>query len=575
MATRPNLQEMLSGLNALGGWTEKRSGMIGPDERLPWGQSFAMGLQHVLAMFGSTVIAPLIMGFPPNVAIFFSGVGTLIFFVVTGGRIPSYLGSSFAFIAPVAAVTGSIALGTFNAAEIPKALGGIVVAGLIYTIIGFIVDYTGSGWIDALMPPLVTGAVVAIIGLNLAGAAKGLVDQDGWLALITILAIFVIALMTKGVIGRLPILLGTVFGYLVALILGGTSTGGRDLGAVHISGVDFDPVREAAWVGFPDFQTPSFEWNAISVIAPVAVVLVAENTGHIKAVSAMTRRNLMPWLGRGFIGDGVATMVAGAGGGTGVTTYAENIGVMAVTRVYSTAIFVIAAGVAIVLGLSPKFGALIGSIPSGVLGGVATVLFGLIAITGARIWVENRVDFSRGVNLFVAAVALIVGAANYTVTWGNFTFEGITLGTFGAIILYQIFKLADPLATRPMPLRRQAIETEEEGYDIPGTPYPDDPGRADRGRRQERPRRRREPVEPRDAYEDDYVDEQYDAPPRRRRVPQDEPMPPRRRRPAQGEPMPPRRRGSGQYDPDYDARRDAAGESRPPRRRRRPPIDDR
>ncbi len=575
MATRPNLQEMLSGLNALGGWTEKRSGMIGPDERLPWGQSFAMGLQHVLAMFGSTVIAPLIMGFPPNVAIFFSGVGTLIFFVVTGGRIPSYLGSSFAFIAPVAAVTGSIALGTFNAAEIPKALGGIVVAGLIYTIIGFIVDYTGSGWIDALMPPLVTGAVVAIIGLNLAGAAKGLVDQDGWLALITILAIFVIALMTKGVIGRLPILLGTVFGYVVALILGGTSTGGRDLGAVHISGVDFDPVREAAWVGFPDFQTPSFEWNAISVIAPVAVVLVAENTGHIKAVSAMTRRNLMPWLGRGFIGDGVATMVAGAGGGTGVTTYAENIGVMAVTRVYSTAIFVIAAGVAIVLGLSPKFGALIGSIPSGVLGGVATVLFGLIAITGARIWVENRVDFSRGVNLFVAAVALIVGAANYTVTWGNFTFEGITLGTFGAIILYQIFKLADPLATRPMPLRRQAIETEEEGYDIPGTPYPDDPGRADRGRRQERPRRRREPVEPRDAYEDDYVDEQYDAPPRRRRVPQDEPMPPRRRRPAQGEPMPPRRRGSGQYDPDYDARRDAAGESRPPRRRRRPPIDDR
>lgn len=575
MATRPNLQEMLSGLNALGGWTEKRSGMIGPDERLPWGQSFAMGLQHVLAMFGSTVIAPLIMGFPPNVAIFFSGVGTLIFFVVTGGRIPSYLGSSFAFIAPVAAVTGSIALGTFNAAEIPKALGGIVVAGLIYTIIGFIVDYTGSGWIDALMPPLVTGAVVAIIGLNLAGAAKGLVDQDGWLALITILAIFVIALMTKGVIGRLPILLGTVFGYVVALILGGTSTGGRDLGAVHISGVDFDPVREAAWVGFPDFQTPSFEWNAISVIAPVAVVLVAENTGHIKAVSAMTRRNLMPWLGRGFIGDGVATMVAGAGGGTGVTTYAENIGVMAVTRVYSTAIFVIAAGVAIVLGLSPKFGALIGSIPSGVLGGVATVLFGLIAITGARIWVENRVDFSRGVNLFVAAVALIVGAANYTVTWGNFTFEGITLGTFGAIILYQIFKLADPLATRPMPLRRQAIETEEEGYDIPGTPYPDDPGRADRGRRQERPRRRREPVEPRDAYEDDYVDEQYDAPPRRRRVPQDEPMPPRRRRPAQGEPMPPRRRGSGQYDPDYDARRDAAGDSRPPRRRRRPPIDDR
>ncbi len=586
MATRPNLQDYLSGLTALGGWTEKRSGLIGPDERLPWGPSFAMGLQHVLAMFGSTVVAPLIMGFDPNVAIFFSGVGTLIFFVVTGGRIPSYLGSSFAFIAPVAAVTGSIALGTFNAAEIPKALGGIVVAGLVYAIIGFIVDYTGSGWIDALMPPLVTGAVVAIIGLNLAGAAKDLATQDGWLALITILAIFAIALFTKGIIGRLPILLGTMVGYLFAVIVGGTSPDGRDIGFARISGVDFDPVREAAWIGFPDFQTPSFDWNAISLIAPVAVVLVAENTGHIKAVSAMTRRDLMPWLGRGFIGDGVATMVAGAGGGTGVTTYAENIGVMAVTRVYSTLIFIIAAGVALVLGLSPKFGALIGSIPAGVLGGVATVLFGLIAITGARIWVENRVDFSRGVNLFVAAVALIVGAANYTVVWGNFTFEGITLGTFGAIILYQIFKLADPLATRPMPMRRQAVETADEGYDVPGTPYPDEPVRTINAPRDERPRRRRQVIDPGDPYERDYADERYDAPSRRRRpepgdaygdeyLDEEPEAPPRRRRPAPGEPMPPqRRRRASPSDADHGARHDAAGESRPPRRRRRPPIDD-
>src|SRR5690606_37198426 len=231
----------LSGLLNLTGWTEKRSGTIAPDERLPWGQSFAMGIQHVLAMFGATVVAPLIMGFDANVAIFFSGIGTLIFFVVTGGRIPSYLGSSFAFIAPVGAVTGSVAMGTFNQADIPKALGGIIAAGLLYTIIGAIVDYTGSGWIDALMPPLVTGAVVAIIGLNLAGAAKGLVDQDGWLALITILAIISIALLTKGILGRLPILLGTLVGYLAALILGGTSAGGRDLGFATISGVDLEP----------------------------------------------------------------------------------------------------------------------------------------------------------------------------------------------------------------------------------------------------------------------------------------------------------------------------------------------
>jgi uracil-xanthine permease len=429
-------------LRDLFSWREKTSGLIAPDERLPWGGTVAMGIQHVLAMFGATVVAPIIMGFDPNLAIFFSGIGTLLFFIITGGRIPSYLGSSFAFIAPVAAVTGSIALGTFNPDDVPKALGGIVIAGLIYTIIGAIVHYTGSDWIDALMPPVVTGAVVAIIGLNLAGAARGLAEQDMLLAVLTILGIFVVAVFGRGLLGRLPILIGTVFGYLVALVLGGTSGGGRSVGPFDVSGVDLEPVKAASWFGFPDFQGPSFNWNAISLIAPVAIVLVAENTGHIKAVSAMTHRNLMPWLGRGFIGDGVATMVAGAGGGTGVTTYAENIGVMAVTRVYSTAVFIVASGVALILGLSPKFGALISSIPAGVLGGVSTVLFGLIAASGARIWIENRVDFSKSVNLFVVAVTLIVGAANYTIHIGDFALEGIALGTFGSIILYQIFRLA-------------------------------------------------------------------------------------------------------------------------------------
>lgn len=522
MASRRNVPD-LSGLRDLFAWREKTSGLISPDERLPWGQSVAMGLQHVLAMFGATVVAPLIMGFDPNVAIFFSGIGTLIFFVMTGGRIPSYLGSSFAFIAPVAAVTGSAAVGEFNAADIPKALGGIIAAGLLYTIIGAIVDYSGSGWIDALMPPLVTGAVVAIIGLNLASAARDLVDQDGWLALITILSIMVIALVSKGILGRLPILLGSMIGYLAALVLGGTTTAGRDLGFATISGIDFQPVRDAAWVGFPDFVTPSFDWNAISIIAPVAIVLVAENTGHIKAVSSMTNRNLMPWLGRGFMGDGVATMVSGAGGGTGVTTYAENIGVMAVTRVYSTVVFVIAAGVAILLGLSPKFGALINSIPAGVLGGVSTVLFGLIAITGARIWVENRVDFSRGVNLFVASVAIIIGAANYTVHFGNFTFEGITLGTFGAIILYQIFRLADPQAELPASDRSAPGPSNRE-FDVPGTSYPD--------RRRRQPQRDRSQPRRR-SFEGAQPAEDLPDLPNRGRRPEDEATSrQRRRRPA-------------------------------------------
>lgn len=427
------LQVLWSEVRTLFSWKEKTSGLIEPDERLPWGNTIAMGMQHVLAMFGSTVVAPLIMGFDPNLAILFSGIGTLLFFAITAGKVPSYLGSSFAFIAPVGAVM--IGDGGMKAA-----LGGIMAAGLVYLVIGLVVQYTGSGWIDALMPPLVTGAVVAIIGLNLAGAAKNLAVASMPLALITILGVMAIAILGRGMLGRLPILLGTLFGYFMALLLGGTEVTGRMVGPMHISGVNFQPVRDAAWIGWPSFTSPSFSWNAITLIAPVAIVLVAENTGHIKAVSEMTGRNLMPYLGRGFIGDAVATMVAGAGGGTGVTTYAENIGVMAVTKVFSTAIFVVAAITAIVLGFCPKFGALIGSIPSAVLGGVSTVLFGLIAVTGVRIWVENRVDFSKSSNLFIAAVALIVGAADFTIHFGDFALAGIGLGTFGAIILYQVFK---------------------------------------------------------------------------------------------------------------------------------------
>ena len=422
-------------------WRERAGGVIAPDERLPWPATIALGLQHVLAMFGATVVAPLIMGFDPNLAILFSGLGTLVFFALVGGRVPSYVGSSFAFIGPVAAVVGSSSAGTFDARAIPLALGGIVVAGLIYTLIGLLVQVTGSHWIDRLMPPLVTGAVVMIIGLNLAPAARGLAKDSPLLALVTIGSIVAIGLFARGLVARLAIVLGTIVGYLVALLLGGaTSTGTTYGGLGTIQGVDLGRVADAAWFGLPSFVGPQFDARAIALIAPVALVLVAENTGHVKAVEAMTRRPMMPFLGRAFAGDGLATMLAGFGGGTGVTTYAENIGVMAMTRVYSTIVFVIAALVAILLGLSPKFGALIGTIPTGVIGGVATVLFGLIAVTGARIWVENRVDFSKGVNLFVAAIVVIVGAADYTVRIGDFEMAGIGLGTFGAIILYQLFR---------------------------------------------------------------------------------------------------------------------------------------
>jgi putative pyrimidine permease RutG len=438
-------------------WRLKRGGVIAPDERLPWPGTLAMGLQHVLAMFGATVVAPLVMGFPPTLALFFSGFGTLLFFVVVAGRVPSYLGSSFAFIGPVAAVVGSPAAGTFSAADVPRALGGIVVAGLLYALVGLAVHLAGTRWIDRLMPPLVTGAVVMIVGLNLAPAARGLAKDSPLLALVALLAILATGLWAPGFLARLPILLGTLVGYVVALVVGGPTAAGRTFGPVHVQGVDLAPIASAAWFGLPAFTTPTFDPHAIAVIAPVAIVLVAENTGHVKAVEAMTERHLMPYLGRAFAGDGLATMLAGFGGGTGVTTYAENIGVLAVTRVYSTAIFVVAGVAAVLLGLSPKFGALIGSIPTGVLGGVVTVLFGLIVVTGARIWVTNGVDFTHGPNLFVAAVALIVGAADYTLRLGDFELGGIALGTFGAILLYQLFHRAggtagtDPSQRDPAP----------------------------------------------------------------------------------------------------------------------------
>ncbi|MCX8115294.1 MAG: NCS2 family nucleobase:cation symporter [Burkholderiaceae bacterium] len=412
-------------------WTLKTEGVIAPDERLPAPQTFALGVQHVVAMFGATVLAPLLMGFDPNVAILMSGVGTLLFFVVVGGRVPSYLGSSFAFIGVVIAATGYAGQGPNP--NIGVALGGIVACGLVYTAIGLVVIASGTQWIERLMPPVVTGAVVAVIGLNLAPIAVRSVGSaafDGWMAVITILAVGGVAVFTRGLLQKLLILAGLVVAYLIYLVL----ANGMGLGKP----IDFSGVARAAWFGLPGFATPVFKLDAMLLIAPVAVILVAENLGHIKAVAAMTGRNLDPLMGRAFVGDGLATMLAGSVGGTGVTTYAENIGVMAATRIYSSLVFVVAAAVAIVLGFSPKFGALIQTIPAAVLGGVSIVVFGLIAIAGAKIWVDNKVDFSENRNLIVAAVTLVLGAGDFALKIGAFTLGGIGTATFGAIVLHAL-----------------------------------------------------------------------------------------------------------------------------------------
>ncbi|HHK9524744.1 TPA: pyrimidine utilization transport protein G [Enterobacter hormaechei] len=408
--------------------TSTEAGVVAPDERLPLGQTMVMGVQHAVAMFGATVLMPMLMGLDPNLAILMSGIGTLLFFFVTGGRVPSYLGSSAAFVGVVIAATGFNGQGINP--NLSVALGGIIACGLVYTLTGLVVMKVGTRWIERMMPPVVTGAVVMAIGLNLAPIAVKSVSGspfESWMAVITVLCIGVVAVFTRGMIQRLLILVGLIAACLVYALLANVFGLGKP--------VDFTLIHQAAWFGVPQLTSPTFNAQAMMLIAPVAVILVAENLGHLKAVAGMTGRNMDPYMGRAFVGDGLATMLSGSVGGSGVTTYAENIGVMAVTKVYSTLVFVAAAVMAMLLGFSPKFGALIHTIPAPVIGGASIVVFGLIAVAGARIWVQNHVDLSQNGNLIMVAVTLVLGAGDFALTLGGFTVGGIGTATLGAILL--------------------------------------------------------------------------------------------------------------------------------------------
>jgi uracil-xanthine permease len=401
--------------------------VVRPDERLAWPLTVGVGMQHVLAMFGATFFVPLATGFPVTTTLFFSGLGTLIFLVVTQGRVPSYLGSSFAFIAPVG--TAKLTEGGMSAA-----LGGIIVTGLLLLLAGLAVHVAGTGLLDRLLPPVLTGVIVAFIGLNLAGAARLGIEKQPVSGTVTLVALVVLGVALRGFLGRLSVLLGVALGWLVGVLHG-------DLSPKRVQ-----EFHDADWFGLPfasgpdGYVAPTFDAGVLVLFLPVVVVLIAENLGHIKAVAAMTGTDLSPVTGRAIAADGAATTLAGLGGGSGTTTYAENIGVMAATRVYSTAAYVVAGVTAMLLGFSPKFGALVATVPEGVLGGAGVVLYGLIAILGARIWVENRVDFRDPLNLLVAAPALIIGTADVTLKVGDVAFGGIALGTFGAVVAYQVLK---------------------------------------------------------------------------------------------------------------------------------------
>ncbi|WP_296087133.1 solute carrier family 23 protein [uncultured Corynebacterium sp.] len=419
------------------GWTVHGDGkkiapgaVVAPEERLSWGRTIGIGMQHVVAMFGATLLVPTLTGFPVNTTLLFSGIGTILFLLITRNRLPSYLGSSFAFIAPL---TASQQYG------IAAQAGSILVTGLVLVAVGIVVKAAGRRVLDAVMPPAVTGAIVALIGLNLApNAAENFASQP-LVAGITLLVILLATVAGRGMVSRLSILIGVVVGWIFAALTGNL---GEDAKAA---------IDAAPWVGLPEFHAPEFHLSAIAVALPVLVVLIAENVGHVKAVSEMTNRDLDDLAGDALIADGLASSLAGGFGGSGTTTYAENIGVMAATRVYSTAAYWVAALTAILLAFVPKFGALIFTIPTGVLGGATLVLYGLIGMLGVRIWMDNEVNFNNPVNLTAAAVALIAGIGNLTLTVGGVSLEGIAWGSVGIIVAY--------------PIMRKLYETVGEGHD--------------------------------------------------------------------------------------------------------------
>ena len=430
--------------------------VVAPAERLSWPRTVGIGVQHVVAMFGATFLVPLLTGFDPATTLFFTGAGTLLFLGVTSGRLPSYLGSSFALIAPIGAVTGYVADGggTVDPHKASVAQGGIIAAGLALALVGLIVHLAGAAWIDRLMPPIVTGAIVSLIGFNLAPSAWNNVQQAPVTAVVTIASILLITVLFKGIVGRLAVLIGVLIGYATAIVRGE---------------VDFSAISQAPWLGAPHFRAPAFDVSWLGLFIPVVLVLIAENIGHVKSVAAMTGESLDDVTGRALLADGLCTALAGAGGGSGTTTYAENIGVMAATRVYSTAAYVVAALTALGLSMLPKFGEIIATIPAGVLGGAATVLYGMIGMLGVRIWVQNRVDFSDPVNLNTAAVSMVVAIANYTLMAGGMVFEGIALGSAAAIGIYHLMRRISTL--RGTNLEQASPASAPAGTELEGPAY--------------------------------------------------------------------------------------------------------
>ena len=410
--------------------------LIQTDEKLPLVQVVPLAIQHLMAMFGATVLVPILTGLNPSVAIMTSGAGTILYLIFTKGKIPSFLGSSFAFIAPIAAVAG-VTAGVADPAKVPYALGGLVVAGLVYVVVAAVIRAFGTKWLYRLLPPALVGSVVIIIGLGLAGVAikmslfpfadpsLGLDWNLVAVASITLAACIAFSSYFKGFIATIPILLGIIVGYVAAIPFGL---------------VDFQPVLDAAWIGLPTLTIAKFEFSAIMLIAPVALVVIIEHIGHLLVINEITGKDFNPLLPQSLAGDGLATSLSAFVGGTPSTTYAENIGVMAVTRIYAVQLFWYAGAFAFVIGgFVPKLGAVIGSIPTPVMGGVSILLFGLIAASGLRMLVDSGIDYSHSRNLILSSIVLVLGigmeVGEIKIPVGDYTVPGMALATVVGVIL--------------------------------------------------------------------------------------------------------------------------------------------
>ena len=411
--------------------------IIQVDERLPLLQSLPLSLQHLFAMFGSTVLVPIIFGVNAATILLMNGIGTLLYLFICKGKIPAYLGSSFAFISPVAIVLeqhGGYAY----------ALGGFVVVGVVFVFVGLLIKAAGTKWIDVVFPQAAMGAIVMVIGLELVPVAArdaGFIGSgEGWTpdpavlttSIATILTIILSNVFFRGFLKIIPVLIGFIVGYIVALFTGM---------------VDLEPVREAPWFAVPEFTTPKWNLTGILIILPAALVVIAEHIGHLIVTGNIVGKDLTkdPGLHRSILGNGISTILSGFVGSTPNTTYGENIGVMAMTRVYSTWVIGGAAVLAILLSFIGKLAALIDSIPSAVIGGASILLFGIIAISGIRMLIESQVDYNNGRNMILTTVVLVIGISGAALQIGSFRLSGMALATVIAIVLSLFFKLLDVL----------------------------------------------------------------------------------------------------------------------------------